>query len=140
MKEINYLKEIQKKNFHFHFPSLKNNNKLYISLSKLYETCIKLNIKTTDEKISNNINSYEEEILYLLKIIEFYINWILKKFDIYNDKTGIYYSQLKEVNVNLHKILKCSTNQEINNVKNENINEKMDIKNNKIYFLPKKKM
>ena len=138
-KEINYLKEIQKKNFHFHFPSLKNNNKLYISLSKLYETCIKLNIKTTDEKISNNINSYEEEILYLLKIIEFYINWILKKFEIYNDKTGIYYSQLKEVNVNFHKILKCSTNQEINNVKNENINEKMDIKNNKIYFLPKKK-
>jgi hypothetical protein len=72
------------------FPLLKFKSKLYFFIFNLYQTCIQLDLKIEDKNLQF-IHTKEDEMIYFLEKIEFYINFILNKIKIYKDKNSIYY-------------------------------------------------
>ena len=65
-----------------------NENNLYSYIYKLYYNCCLLNIKyieKIDEKYIKE-QSQEESIIYYLKRIELYIDFLISKFHIYKNK------------------------------------------------------
>ena len=122
-------------------PLQKGKSKLYIYIFNLYQTCTQLNLKYED-KNNKFIHTKEDEMIDFLQKIEFYINFILNKFKIYNDKTNKFYLQSKEIINKIekeNKILKTKIQKENDDNKLEKLKEQMDKRNNKIYFLPRKK-
>jgi hypothetical protein len=122
-------------------PLQKGKSKLYIYIFNLYQTCTQLNLKYEDKNIKF-IHTKEDEMIDFLQKIEFHINFILNKFKIYNDKTNKFYLQSKEIINKIekeNKILKTKIQKEKDINKHEILKEQMDKRNNKIYFLPRKK-
>ena len=121
-----------------------NENKLYSYIYSLYYNCCLLNIKyieKIDEKYIKEL-SQEESIIYYLKRIELYIDFLISKFHIYKNKKGFYYNQYKEILNEIEKekkIYKAKIQKEKDIQRIEKLKFQMEIRNNKIYFLPKKK-
>ena len=149
--EISYLKnKINKRNLsnknELYFNSFleDNENKLYSYIYNLYHNCCLLNIKyieKIDEKYIKEL-SQEESIIYYLKRIELYIDFLISKFHIYKNKKGFYYNQYKEILNEIEKekkIYKAKIQKEKDIQRIEKLKFQMEIRNNKIYFLPKKK-
>jgi hypothetical protein len=149
--EISYLKnKINKRNLSnknelcFNSFLEDNENKLYSYIYNLYSNCCLLNIKyieKIDEKSIKEL-SQEESIIYYLKRIELYIDFLIIKFHIYKNKKGFYYNQYKEILNEIEKekkIYKAKIQKEIDIQRIEKLKFQMEIRNNKIYFLPKKK-
>ena len=123
------------------FPLLKFKSKLYFFIFNLYQTCIQLDLKIEDKNLQF-IHTKEDEMIYFLEKIEFYINFILNKIKIYKDKNSIYYLKSKEIFNKIdkeNKILKTKLQKENDDNKLEKLKEQIDQRNNKIYFLPRKK-
>ena len=122
-------------------PLQKNKSKLYFHIYNLYLTISQL----IDINVNYDLNApftQEEEMIIFLKKIEVYFNYLLNRFEIYNDINGKYYDDLKEIQNKIekeHKILKTTIQKEKDMKQLERLKEQMEIRNNKINFLPRKK-
>ena len=121
-----------------------NQNKLYSYIYNLYYNCSLLNIsyiEKMDEKYIKEL-SKEDIIIYYLKRIELYIDFLISKFHIYKNKNGIYYHLYKEILNEIEKekkIYKAKIQKEKDIQRLEQLKFQMEMRNKKIYFLPKKK-
>ena len=128
--------------YNINLPLQKNKSKLYFHIYNLYLTISQLNI---DINVNYDLNApftQEEEMIIFLKKIEVYFNYLLNRFEIYNDINGKYYDDLKEIQNKIekeHKILKTTIQKEKDMKQLERLKEQMEIRNNKINFLPRKK-
>ena len=128
--------------YNLNLPLQKNKSKLYFHIYNLYLTISQLNI---DINVNYDLNApftQEEEMIIFLKKIEVYFNYLLNRFEIYNDINGKYYDDLKEIQNKIekeHKILKTTIQKEKDKKQLERLKEQMEIRNNKINFLPRKK-
>jgi hypothetical protein len=123
-------------------PLQKNKSKLYFHIYNLYLTISQLNIDINVNYDLNATFTQEEEMIIFLKKIEVYFDYLLNRFEIYNEINGIYYDDLKEIQNKIekeHKMLKTSIQKEKDMKQLERLKEQMEIRNNKINFLPRKK-
>ena len=133
------------------FPNSINKNKdhyiLFEKINKLYNTCklLKINFNFSKEKNpgKNTPNYYLNKITFKLKYITFVLDYLLAKFKIYknpNDGKSELLNKLKneiEKNNKIRKAYEQRVKDKENIIKLKN---KIEERNNKIYFLPYKKV
>lgn len=103
--EINRIKLSNKNDLDYNNLFEDNQNKLYSYIYNLYYNCSLLNIKYIEKIDEKEIKEFSQDdtIIYYLKKIELYIDFLISKFHIYKNKNGFYYNQYKEI---LNKIEK----------------------------------
>ena len=138
LKEVKHLKKISKKSI---IDSTKyKNNKLFNSIMNLYNECCKIDYDFQEKK--KCASSIEEEMLEYLKKIEIYIDYLDSKFKIYNNQNDIYYEELIKLQNEAekqHKLEKTQKQREELSQRFVKLKEKIEKRNNKVYYLPKKK-
>ena len=142
--EINKIKLGNKNDLDYNNLFEDNQNKLYSYIYNLYYNCSLLNIKYIEKIDEKEIKEFSQDdtIIYYLKKIELYIDFLISKFHIYKNKNGFYYNQYKEILNKIEKekkIYKSKIQKEKDIQRLEKLKIQMEIRNNKIYFLPKKK-
>ena len=124
--------------------SKKKNYNLYNSIMNLYQTCSQININQIIENdilIIRKINSKESEILGLLSKIEIIIDYLISKIQFYQSQK-FYFQLYKKIQSDIEKnkkIEKTKKQKEEESKKLQKLKEKIQIRDNKIYFLPRKK-
>ncbi len=110
----------------------------------LYQTCSQININQiieNDVLIIRKINSKESEILNLLSKIEIIIDYLISKIQFYQSQK-FYFQLYKKIQSDIEKnkkIEKTKKQKEEESKKLQKLKEKIQIRDNKIYFLPRKK-
>ena len=118
---------------------------LFIKILKIYENC------RVDDNDINNTNdniiklSIEEEIINMLKYIEIKVNELINKINLFIKKENKISSKdfIKKIKIEIekdHKIEKAEIQKFKQKEKYKKLYEKIQERNNKIYFLPKKKI
>ncbi len=131
---------IKEEDYNVNIPYKKNKSKLYLYIYNIYQICSQINLKINEEEIKTNFNNQEEEMIYYLIKIELYINYLLSKKKSY--KNGNLFFQYKEIQNKVeknHKIINAKKQREKENLRLEKVKKEIENRNNKIYFLPKKK-
>ena len=135
---------INKDNFYI-YKKNKNENYIINKINVLYKTCKSLGIKFTLEEVEEKQEKKHpkyasNDIIQKLKFINFTIDYILTKFRNYDNKKKIKLKELRKEIERGHKI-KNNIEQKIQNSKNfvEKQNKIIE-RNNKIYFLPYRKI
>ena len=124
--------------------SKKKNYNLYNSIMNLYQTCSQININQIIENdilIIRKINSKESEILNLLSKIEIIIDYLISKIQFYESQK-FYFQLYKKIQSDIEKnkkIEKTKKQKEEESKKLQKLKEKIQIRDNKIYFLPRRK-
>ena len=145
-KEKNQLKitiknyNIKEEDYNVNIPYKKNKSKLYLYIYNIYQICLQINLKINEEEIKTNFNNQEEEMIYYLIKTELFINYLLSKKKSY--KNGNLFFQYKEIQNKVeknHKIINAKKQREKENLRLEKVKKEIENRNNKIYFLPKKK-
>ena len=120
-------------------------SKLFDSILKLYNTCsrISINEAIVPEALNmKKINSKEEEMIDLLIKIEIIVGYLYSIIGSYKKENSIYYETYKKLLNNLDRIRKIEKSNKQKEEANERLNrlkENVEIRNNKIYFLPRRK-
>ena len=125
----------------------KKNNRaiLYIKIIKIYEN-FKLNNDAINNTNENNINlSFEEQIINILKNIEMKVNELINKINEFIKKENKISPKefIKKIKIEIekgHKIEKAQKQKIKQLEKHKKLYEKIKERNNKIFFLPKKKI
>ena len=118
---------------------------LFIKILKIYENC------RVDDNDINNTNDniiklpIEEEIINMLKYIEIKVNELINKINLFIKKENKISSKdfIKKIKIEIekdHKIEKAEIQKFKQKEKYKKLYEKIQERNNKIYFLPKKKI
>ena len=145
-KEKNQLKitikkyNIKEEDYNVNIPYKKNKSKLYLYIYNIYQICLQINLKINEEEIKTNFYNQEEEMIYYLIKIELFINYLLSKKKSY--KNGNLFFQYKEIQNKIeknHKIINAKKQREKENLRLEKVKKEIENRNNKIYFLHKKK-
>ena len=140
LNEINHLKGDYKNNYNdnFNYNSNKPENKIYLAIISLYKKYSQINFYFDEIKIKR-ILTKEDEMLSILKLLEFYIDKLKNKLDIYKRQNQEEVKNLQNNIEKLHKVEKSKRQREEHLIKIEKLKEKIEKRNNKIYLLPKKK-
>ena len=131
---------IKEEDYNVNIPYKKNKSKLYLYIYNIYQICLQINLKINEEEIKTNFYNQEEEMIYYLIKIELFINYLLSKKKSY--KNGNLFFQYKEIQNKIeknHKIINAKKQREKENLRLEKVKKEIENRNNKIYFLPKKK-
>ena len=138
LKEVKHFKKISKKSMIY--SSKKKNNKLFNSILNLYNVCNKINYVFEEKK--RPTLTIEEEMIEYLKKIEIYLDYLDSKYKIYNNQNDIYYDELIKLQNDAekqHKLEKTQKQREELSQRFVKLKEKIEKRNNKVYYLPKKK-
>ena len=149
-KNINFFDNLNNNNTHKHMVyNNKNKEKLLLfdKISILYKACktIKISFKINKDKKfeQKEANNYLYNNLYKLKYITFVVDYLLAQFKIYNShaygKRELYIELKNEIDKK-HKNQKANEKILKDNEKNNRLKRKIEERNNKIYFLPYKKI
>ena len=115
-------------------------NKVYLSIVSLFKKFSQIDFNYYEETLKNKKFFTEEEILYILKKIEYQIDYLDNRFKVYKEKNE---EQLKALIINVekqHKVEKTKKQREEEEDKIEKLKEKLEQKKNKIYLIPRKKI
>ena len=115
-------------------------NKVYLSIVSLFKKFSQIDFNYYEETLKNKKFFTEEEILYILKKIEYQIDYLDNRFKVYKEKNE---EQLKALIINVekhHKVEKTKKQREKEEDKIEKLKEKLEQKKNKIYLIPRKKI
>ena len=139
----NNKKKITKKNIFDKYKKSSFNLNLYENILKIYNTCSKVINEAINPEfiVIRKIKTKEEEILYKLSQIEIVIDYLTNIMDIYfKDKIRFY--EIKRIINNIDRHRKTeNTKKQREEEKNKliKLREKIEKRDNKIYFLPYKK-
>ncbi len=115
-------------------------NKVYLSIVSLFKKFSQIDFNYYEETLKNKKFFTEEEILYILKKIEYQIDYLYNRFKVYKEKNE---EQLKSLIINVekqHKVEKTKKQREEEEDKIEKLKEKLEQKKNKLYLIPRKKI
>ena len=118
---------------------------LYDFILKTYNTCLKIPIKeiiNPENVIIKKINSKEEEMMDMLSKIEITLDYLFRKITHYSKGIDIYYDMYKRIYNTIErnrKLEKTRKQREEENEKFIKLKERVEERNNKTYFLPRKK-
>jgi hypothetical protein len=118
---------------------------LYDFILKTYNTCLKIPIKeiiNPENVIIKKINSKEEEMMDMLSKIEITLDYLGRKITHYSKGIDIYYDMYKRIYNTIErnrKLEKTRKQREEENEKFIKLKERVEERNNKTYFLPRKK-
>ena len=149
----NYIKDndkiINKYNIYYKylFNKEEDNNEiivLYGKINILYNSCksLKINYKETKENNENKkvLNFQSNKILIKLKYITFILDYLLVKFNEYKKRNNELLNKLRNEIEKKHKMQKAAE-QRVKDIENIiKLEKKIEERNNKIYFLPYKKI
>ncbi len=119
-------------------------SKLFDSILKLYNTCSKIPINEAivpEALCIKKINSREEEMIDLLIKIEIIVSYLYSVVGSYKKENSVYYDTYKKLLNNLDRIRKIEKSKKQREEAYEKFNrlkENVEIRNNKIYFLPRR--
>ena len=128
----------------FHFTKKKISN-LYVSICNIFHTCSQPPLNEIIESgilIVRRINSKESEMIDMLLKIEMVIDYLLTKINVYKNNKDIYADLYKKIQSDIEKnkkIEKTRKQKEEESNKLNKLKERIQKRDNKIYFLPRRK-
>ena len=123
----------------------KNKFMLYDYILKTYNTSLKIPLKeilAPEHSIIKKINTKEEEMIDMLTKIEIILDFLQRKIKNYSRGMDIYYDIYKRIYNTIErnrKLEKTRKQREEENEKFIKLKERVEERNNKTYFLPRKK-
>ena len=118
---------------------------LYDYILKTYNTSLKIPLKeilAPEHSIIKKINTKEEEMIDMLTKIEIILDFLQRKIKNYSRGMDIYYDIYKRIYNTIErnrKLEKTRKQREEENEKFIKLKERVEERNNKTYFLPRKK-
>jgi hypothetical protein len=120
---------------------------LYNKIQNLYETCSQIPltevIKRDFISIKKIYTKQEEEMIDMLTEIELIIDYLLFKQYDYKNVNGMYYDLYKRIQSSIEHNRKIEKNKKQKQDENDRLSKlihKIEIRDNKIYFLPRRKI
>ena len=120
---------------------------LYNKIQNLYETCSQIPltevIKRDFISIKKIYTKQEEEMINMLTEIELIIDYLLFKQYDYKNVNGMYYDLYKRIQSSIEHNRKIEKNKKQKQDENDRLSKlihKIEIRDNKIYFLPRRKI
>ena len=120
---------------------------LYNKIQNLYETCSQIPltevIKRDFISIKKIYTKQEEEMIDILTEIELIIDYLLFKQYDYKNVNGMYYDLYKRIQSSIEHNRKIEKNKKQKQDENDRLSKlihKIEIRDNKIYFLPRRKI
>ena len=123
----------------------KKKSNLYNSITNLFQTCsqIQLNqIINMEILINRKISSKESEMMDMMSKIEIIVDYLLSKINEYKNNKYIGFNLFKKILSEIDKSKKIENSKkqkDEQNKKLEKLKEKIKKRDNKIYFLPRRK-
>ena len=124
----------------------KKKSNLYNSITNLFQTCsqIQLNqIINMEILINRKISSKESEMMDMMSKIEIIVDYLLSKINEYKNNKYIGFNLFKKILSEIDKSKKIENSKkqkDEQNKKLEKLKEKIKKRDNKIYFLPRRKI